>query len=126
MKYFVAALCILALIVGFCTYDLYKIGKTADTISALLEQSEAAADGGDMANAEDLVKNAYDIWMKEESYASSVLTHDDVISVTLSLKLALKSAEIDDYTGLSEALTSAKFDLEHITDEERFQLKNIL
>jgi hypothetical protein len=125
MKYLVAAICILLIILGFCTYDLYRIDKCADDIIELLNASQSSADNGDISSAAESVRSAYDMWMDTESYASSVLSHDDLITVSLSLRIAIKSAEISDYNNFSEALTSARFDLEHIIEEEEFLVKNI-
>ena len=125
MKYFIAGIIILCLVLVLCTLNQRLETNWLTEIQLLLEETRRSIVIDDRDAALSLVETANDLWQKRSEYFSTVLVCDHVNELNHALSLALDSL----YRGsdsAADSVTQALSLVETIISGEQLSLKNIL
>ena len=82
MKKELFAAALLLLILGLSLLNTGVIGGLCDEITALVEDSASAANGGDWEGSQALLEEAMALWKAREGYTGIVLRHTDIETLT--------------------------------------------
>ena len=126
MKHFIAALCILAVIITACAVSMSSLHRTCGDVMALLDQAELAADRREHERAATHFASAMKRWDDKEWLFAILLRHSERDAVTLQLAAAheyLRSGELTEYRAANAEVVTQ---LEHIQKMENLNWNNLL
>ena len=92
MKYFIAALVIIALISGFCTYTLYFENTVLSEVKNLLESARELYFEENYSAALAKANAAQDIWLGKQNFFAVALVRDDIDELSRAIAKAVDAA----------------------------------
>ena len=95
-----------------------------DELEVLKEEIKKAQDMQEN-NAQELSDNISDKWEETEDKWSLIIMHEELDLIELSLIAMKTGIQEYEYERSIEELEKSKFLLQHITEKEKFKLKNI-
>jgi len=92
MKYFIAALVIIALMSGFCAYTLHFENTTLGEVKNLLESARKLYSNENYSAALAKANAAQDIWFGEQNFFAVALVRDDIDELSHAIAKAVDAA----------------------------------
>jgi len=115
----------LAILTGTLCHSFY-IGAFTGELSALLEDAEARAEGGDWEGASSLTRQAWDRWEEKDLYLHITLRHDETDVVYTGFREVWEFLQCQEGGEYSAANAELIANLELMAEAEQLTLKNIL
>ncbi len=122
----ISMISVLVLTVFLC---LFSVNFITDVCSEMEEAYEAVmnyAQSGEMKRAHDELDGMTRIWKRHEDVMAVLVPHESIHEITgllIQAEACLKAEDTDDFF---ESMAHLKEALEHMQEEERFTLSNIL
>lgn len=124
---FIIIICIALVVAGGSVSQAYLNESSkilVDELEILTEQIKKAQENEKNDSAE-LAENIYEKWEEIEDKWSIIIMHDELDLIELSLIAMKTGIKEQEYERSIEEVEKSKFLLEHITEKEKFKLKNI-
>lgn len=124
---FIIIICIALVIAGGSVSQAYLNESSkilVDELDILTEQIKKAQKN-EKNNSEELAENIYEKWEEIEDKWSIIIMHDELDLIELSLIAMKTGIKEQEYERSVEEVEKSKFLLEHITEKEKFKLKNV-
>ena len=94
------AICLLAVIVGFCWWSTWHVDQICRDTSALLEQAERYCTVGEFSKGMEQVAGSWNIWNRHEGFLGMALRHtesDDVGILFPSLLESCRQRDLEEF-----------------------------
>lgn len=126
MKVFIASLLILALLIaGGIAADIY-LCSIADDMSGFADMVDSAAFGGNFDGIREAYTQMMQYWDKNEKFLSALIDHSHTVEVGKALKELEVSLKAQEEMEILLANAKVRTEVESISNDEHFHLKNIL
>lgn len=126
MRVLILTFVLFILLVGFGFYTVVYLSETSSEMVNLLDKIDRAVDKGNWTAAEEYLKALEESWNKNKAYWSILINHDEIDNIELSIN------HIREYIGVKNTpesraeIAGLRLFLEHIPENERLSLENIL
>ena len=94
------AICLLAVIVGFCWWSTWHVDQICRDTTALLEQAERYCTVGEFSKGMEQVAGSWNIWNRHEGFLGMALRHtesDDVGILVPSLLESCRQRDLEEF-----------------------------
>lgn len=117
---------LLVLIFSAALYNTAQVSRITETISGLLNQSEAAVAQADWETAAQLTQEAMEQWEKTEDYFSIVLCHADIDEVSTAFQEVMGFLQYQSAPEYDSANGTLVEKVKHLAEIEALNWKNLL
>lgn len=125
MKYFIATVIVLCVIISACVANIFIIRNICEDIKAEILKAEAFADAGDWGNASAAYDKVLNMWNKYKEYFSVVMRHTEVHDIDQYFTHAGEFIKLADYNGYKAENAVLKGMLETLEKDDLPTLGNI-
>ena len=125
MKKLLLALSIFVIIILFSILTMSSFKRSSQKISVMVEKSSKFISIGRWDDAQNQIVDIEKIWSKTEKTWALLIDHMEIDNIDISLIKSKKYIETKNLTLSLSELDILKFMIEHISDKELFNLKNI-
>ena len=125
MKKLLLALSIFVIIILFSILTMSSFKRSSQKISVMVEKSSKFISIGRWDDAQNQIVDIEKIWSKTEKTWALLIDHMEIDNIDVSLIKSKKYIETKNLTLSLSELDILKFMIEHISDKELFNLKNI-
>ena len=126
MKYFSIPCAILALILALSLFNAKAMDNYVADWCEELDAAQEAADGGNWAEAEQLVRSVHEIWDEKQSYFHIVSVHAELDEAEALLAKSLSFAREQDGAEFRANTAELITQLRLLSEIQEISIKNIL
>lgn len=126
MKRLVIAIVLLIIVFAGCVFNYFYLKNSVSQLVSYIYEADTMAEKGDIATAEKLVNDSFNLWKKKQNPIGATMRHhemDDIHNLYVRAIQHAKNGNIDDYLVQSKELERM---LEHLLEIETVNIKNVL
>ena len=122
----ISMLVVLMLVAAVCTFSMRFILNVSAQMEDMHNEVMDCAEAGNTEEAKERLSQMAQYWKKSENIMAALVPHGSIHEITgllIESNACLKAEDMDDFMGSMALLGEA---LQHLEEDERFHLSNIL